>query len=106
MIFLKVKFSLDYDVGEYWVLKNLALSWKRWKYHLREKYLKSNKTKEAILEKTPDDVDKVQWPKFVDHYLSDRMKVSHYRLFFKFVLRILERLTCNDSFVSFEKYRK
>ncbi|CAJ2632215.1 unnamed protein product [Trifolium pratense] len=74
MIILKEKFSFNYDAGEYWALKILGKSWKRWKYDLRTKYLVSKKLKKELLENTPPEVDDVQWSKFIDHYQSDRMK--------------------------------
>ncbi|PNX96101.1 hypothetical protein L195_g019302 [Trifolium pratense] len=71
---IKEKFSFNYDAGEYWALKILGKSWKRWKYDLRTKYLVSKKLKKELLENTPPEVDDVQWSKFIDHYQSDRMK--------------------------------
>ncbi|CAJ2652338.1 unnamed protein product [Trifolium pratense] len=68
------RFEFDYAAGIKWVKTTLGDRWKYYKYRLRCKHFKPNKSKEDILANPPSGVPPVDWIAFVNYYNNDEMK--------------------------------
>ncbi|KAK2376322.1 hypothetical protein QL285_077122 [Trifolium repens] len=68
------RFEFDYAAGIKWVKSTLGDRWKYYKYRLRCKHFKPNKSKEDILANPPSGVPPVDWIAFVNYYKNDQMK--------------------------------
>ncbi|MCI02192.1 hypothetical protein A2U01_0023224, partial [Trifolium medium] len=68
------RFEFDYAAGIKWVKSTLGDRWKYYKYRLRCKHFKPNKSKEDILANPPSGVPPDDWIAFVNYYNNDQMK--------------------------------